>query len=119
MDRKWIAIALGLGACGSSAAETESPVAMNADEAAGDEAAHPCATDYVELHDCAGLNTCRGLGGCSVDAEKLAWLAECRGIPLAEAGDVHDCSGMNSCRGLGGCSVDAEKLARLRASIDG
>ena len=31
---------------------------------------------YSEVHDCAGLNVCKGLGGCKVTEEKLAKLAK-------------------------------------------
>ena len=42
-----------------------------------------CAT--VERHACAGLNDCKGLGGC-------------------RSGD-NGCAGKNSCSGKGGCAV--------------
>jgi hypothetical protein len=39
----------------------------------------------VDKHDCKGLNSCKGTGGCS-------------------AGDM-GCKGKNSCKGKGGCKV--------------
>jgi citrate lyase alpha subunit len=70
---------------------------------------------YAEVHGCAGHNTCKGLGGCKVDAATLKVLAEKAGIPLSEAGEPHGCAGKNECKGLGGCSVDAAKLKKLKA----
>ncbi|HAI14428.1 MAG TPA: hypothetical protein DCM28_22175 [Phycisphaerales bacterium] len=74
---------------------------------------------YMDIHDCAGLNTCKGLGGCHVDAAKLKKLAEKAGVPMDKAGQPHDCSGLNACKGLGGCHVDAAKLQKLKAKLAG
>ncbi len=74
---------------------------------------------YSEIHDCAGHNSCKGLGGCHVDAAKLKKLAQKAGIPLEEAGQPHDCAGLNACKGLGGCHVDAAKLQKLKAKLAG
>jgi hypothetical protein len=74
---------------------------------------------YSEIHDCAGMNACKGLGGCHVDAAKLAKLAEKAGTPMDKAGDAHDCAGLNACKGLGGCHVDAAKLQKLKAKLAG
>jgi hypothetical protein len=68
---------------------------------------------YKPLHDCAGLNTCKGLGGCGVDAKKKAILAKKAGISVKDAGPVHECAGLNECKGLGGCKVSAEKFVKL------
>ena len=74
--------------------------------------------NYNETHECAGLNICKGLGGCKVTAEKLAQLASARGIDISEAGSPHDCAGLNECKGLGGCAVDAKRLEELAANLD-
>ena len=74
---------------------------------------------YSEIHDCAGHNTCKGLGGCHVDATKLEKLAQKAGIPQDKAGEPNDCAGMNACKGLGGCHVDAAKLQKLKAKLAG
>ena len=74
---------------------------------------------YMDIHDCAGLNTCKGLGGCHVDATKLKKLAEKAGVPMDKAGQAHDCAGLNACKGLGGCHVDAAKLMKLKAKLAG
>ncbi len=75
------------------------------------------AAQYSELHDCAGKNACKGLGGCKVSAEKLTELAAAAGVPADKAGEAHECGGMNNCKGLGGCHVDADKLAMLKAKL--
>lgn len=74
---------------------------------------------YSEIHDCAGHNACKGLGGCHVDAAKLKKLAEKAGVPMDKAGEPHDCAGLNACKGLGGCHVDAAKLQKLKAKLAG
>lgn len=71
-------------------------------------------SDYKEVHDCAGLNVCRGLGGCKVTEAKLEKLAKKRGIDPDRAGEAHACAGLNECRGLGGCGVTAEKYVKLQ-----
>ena len=53
---------------------------------------------YKEVHDCAGLNVCKGLGGCKVTAEKQAKLAKKRGVDVSVAGSPHDCAGLNQCK---------------------
>ena len=75
------------------------------------------AAKYTEIHNCAGKNICKGLGGCKVDAAKLKELAAKVGKPLSEAGQPHACKGQNECKGLGGCSVDEAKLAKLKAAL--
>lgn len=75
------------------------------------------AAKYSELHACAGMNVCKGLGGCKVTAEKLTALAKAAGVDLAKAGAAHECKGMNECKGLGGCSVDEAKLAILKEKL--
>ena len=42
-------------------------------------------TQYKEVHGCAGLNVCKGLGGCKVSAEKLEKLAKKAGVPMEKA----------------------------------
>jgi len=73
---------------------------------------------YSEIHSCAGLNICKGLGGCAVSAAKLEKLAEQAGVPMEKAGKPHSCAGLNECKGLGGCHVDAAKLAKLKKKLD-
>lgn len=87
------------------------------DAGAGDGAAKTADDMYKDIHECAGMNSCKGLGGCKVTAEKLEKLAKARGIDAKDAGTAHDCKGLNECKGLGGCSVDEEKLAKLKAKL--
>jgi hypothetical protein len=72
---------------------------------------------YKNVHDCAGQNTCKGLGGCKVSDEKISKLAKAAGVPRETAGSAHDCAGLNSCKGLGGCKVSAEKFEDLKAKL--
>ena len=72
---------------------------------------------HNETHECAGLNVCKGLGGCKVSEEKLAKLASARGIDLSKAGSAHDCAGLNECKGLGGCAVDDKRLEQLSKNL--
>ena len=65
------------------------------------------------VHDCKGINVCKGLGGCKISAADLAGLAAKRNVPVEQAGTAHDCAGLNSCKGLGGCKVSAEKFVKL------
>lgn len=67
-------------------------------------------------HACAGMNACKGLGGCEVSQAKLEELAAAMDKPIEEAGSPHACAGQNACKGLGGCAVTAEKLAELKAA---
>jgi len=100
---------LAFGAVGCSSGDSqESPSAVE-----------PAGAQYSELHDCAGKNICKGLGGCKITSEKLQGLARERGIDPADAGDPHGCKGLNECKGLGGCSVDATKLKKLKAMQGG
>jgi hypothetical protein len=80
-------------------------------------AAAPAKIEHKDVHGCSGANSCKGLGGCKVSDEKLAKLAEKRGIPLEEAGEAHACAGLNACKGLGGCHVTQEKFAGLKAKL--
>jgi hypothetical protein len=73
---------------------------------------------YKDVHECAGLNTCKGLGGCKVTTETLAKLSKAAGVSSDKAGSAHDCAGMNSCKGLGGCKVDNAKFAKLKSAAD-
>jgi hypothetical protein len=50
-----------------------------------DEAGTASSAPAVEKHDCKGLNSCKGKGGCTT-------------------GDM-SCKGKNSCKGKGGCKV--------------
>ena len=43
-----------------------------------------------KVHDCAGMNDCKGLGGCKTKE--------------------HDCKAMNDCKGKGGCHVTKEDV---------
>ncbi|MBA3547000.1 MAG: hypothetical protein H0X45_00135 [Planctomycetes bacterium] len=73
---------------------------------------------FKEVHDCAGLNVCKGLGGCKVTDEKLDKLAKAVAVPREKAGSAHDCAGLNECKGLGGCKVTAEKFQKLKTKRD-
>lgn len=75
------------------------------------------AAKFSDTHGCAGLNTCKGLGGCEVTVEKLAELAKSLGVDSSKAGTAHGCAGLNDCKGLGGCEVDAAKFASLKADL--
>ena len=77
----------------------------------------PDPVEYAEVHSCAGLNSCKGLGGCAVSEEALTKMAAARGIPLEEAGEAHSCAGLNACKGLGGCKVTDERLAELKEKL--
>ncbi len=72
---------------------------------------------YYAVHDCAGLNVCRGLGGCKVSNATLHKLARQAGVDPWTAGLAHDCAGKNECKGLGGCRVSAETFAKLKAQL--
>lgn len=72
---------------------------------------------YHAVHDCAGLNVCRGLGGCKVSDATLHRLARAAGVDPEAAGRGHDCAGKNACKGLGGCRVDAERFALLKTQL--
>jgi len=74
---------------------------------------------HTDVHECAGRNTCKGLGGCAVTAESLAALAKAAGVDMAQAGAPHGCAGLNACKGLGGCAVDEAKFASLKAAQAG
>ena len=73
---------------------------------------------YKDVHDCGGKNSCKGLGGCKITAEKLAECAKAAGVADDKCGKAHDCGGHNSCKGLGGCKVDEAKFAKLKAAAD-
>lgn len=80
----------------------------------GESEAPAKADEFSEVHGCAGMNVCKGLGGCKVTEEKLAKLAEKAGLELEKAGAAHDCAGLNECKGLGGCKVTEEKFVELK-----
>ena len=50
----------------------------------------------TEKHDCKGLNSCKGKGGCGTTAHKI----ECKGKGGC-ATDKHECKGKNDCKGKG------------------
>lgn len=54
-------------------------------------------------HECKGMNSCKGQGGCAVTEKDLKDLAAKAGTPLEKAGKAHGCKGLNECKGLGGC----------------
>jgi hypothetical protein len=113
---------LSLTACDNQTAEpTPEPVVVEepAVKPAPVAVTPDAAAKYVDVHDCAGLNTCKGLGGCKVSAEKLTALAEKAGTDPAAAGEAHACKGLNACKGLGGCGVDEATFATLKAKADG
>ena len=72
---------------------------------------------FFEVHACAGLNVCKGLGGCKVTEKKLTKLAKKMGVPADKAGAVHGCAGLNECKGLGGCKVSTEKYLKLKKKV--
>jgi hypothetical protein len=55
-----------------------------------------------DKHVCAGLNSCKGKGGCA-SAEK-AGKNDCSGKGGCATAERHGCAGKNSCKGDGGCS---------------
>jgi hypothetical protein len=75
------------------------------------------AVTHSDVHECAGRNSCKGLGGCKVSAESLTALATAMGTPADAMGAPHDCAGLNACKGLGGCAVDETRLASLKAKL--
>lgn len=92
--------------------------AVKADEAKKEEPKKDADAKYKDVHDCGGKNSCKGLGGCKVTAEKLAEHAKAAGVAADKAGAAHECSGKNACKGLGGCKVDEAKFAKLKAAAD-
>jgi hypothetical protein len=48
------------------------------------------ANKVPKVHDCAGQNDCKGIGGCKTDA--------------------HDCKFKNDCKGKGGCEITAKDI---------
>ena len=93
--------------------------AVKADEAKKEEAKKDeAASKYSDVHDCAGKNSCKGLGGCKITAEKLAEAAKAAGVAADKMGAAHDCSGHNACKGLGGCKVDEATFAKLKAKAE-
>ena len=91
------------------------------EQAAPDKPAEPEVKEAMLslVHDCRGMNSCKGLGGCSMTAEQLAEAAKKAGVDAAAAGEPHDCSGKNACKGLGGCKVDEAKAAMLKKNMEG
>lgn len=75
------------------------------------------AVTHTDVHECAGRNSCKGLGGCKVSAESLTALATAMGTPADAMGAPHDCAGLNACKGLGACAVDETRLASLKAKL--
>ncbi|MCG8424881.1 MAG: hypothetical protein MJE77_43910 [Proteobacteria bacterium] len=114
------ALALGSASCGKAEDPGPDQAKKGPDKSAAP-AAKPdkpaTAATYSEIHGCAGMNACKGLGGCAVDAAKLKELAAKAGVALDKAGQPHACAGMNACKGLGGCNVDAARLAQLKAKL--
>jgi hypothetical protein len=111
---------LSLTACDNKTTTTPAPEVAQpvAPEAPAAEA--PAAeAQYTDVHDCAGKNSCKGLGGCKVSAEKLASLAAAVGVDAAAAGEPHACKGLNACKGLGGCHVSDATFAELKAKAEG
>ena len=76
-------------------------------------------TKHTEVHDCAGKNICKGMGGCKVSQESLKKMAETMGVEVGAAGVAHDCKGLNACKGLGGCSVDVDTAKKLKEKMAG
>ena len=108
------------GAAAPAAATPPAPAAAAAAPVADSMGAPPTGTvSYTDVHECAGRNSCKGLGGCKVTAESLAALAKAAGVDMAQAGSPHECAGKNACKGLGGCAVDEAKFASLKAAQAG
>jgi hypothetical protein len=95
-----------------------SVLAANSTLFAGGNAPIATAADENEVaHSCAGLNECKGLGGCKVTAEKLAKLAKKAGVEADKAGEAHSCAGLNECKGLGGCKVTKGQLEKMKSKM--
>ncbi len=131
------ALAVTAGCSGGEATTEEAPATEQAAPAAAEPAAaKPAEVDHskmdhskmkmdkgqmegqaasAEIHDCAGKNACKGVGGCAVTEDQLKKLAEAAGMDMSAAGEAHDCAGKNACKGLGGCAVDEKKLAKINA----
>lgn len=90
--------------------QTSTPPAKTGEDAA---------KKYSEVHDCAGLNSCKGIGGCKVDEVKLVKLAAEAGVSMDKAGHAHECKGLNECKGLGGCHIDQATVDGLKAKKGG
>jgi hypothetical protein len=111
---------LSLVACDNQEPAAEQPAAEQpaAEQPAVADAEPSADSQYTDIHGCAGLNTCKGLGGCKVSATLLTSLAEKAGVAAADAGEPHACKGLNACKGLGGCGVDEATFAQLKAAVD-
>lgn len=107
---------LSLAACDNQ--EPAAPEQAVAEQPQMGMAAATADGQYTDVHGCAGLNTCKGLGGCKVSATMLTSLAEKVGVSAAEAGEPHACKGLNACKGLGGCGVDEATFAQLKAAVE-
>jgi len=70
---------------------------------------------FKSVHDCKGLNVCKGLGGCAVSKKELEAMAKAIGVDPEKAGEAHGCAGLNECKGLGGCKVSEAKFKKLKA----
>ena len=114
MDLSKLALA-GLLAVSGPALAT--PPAQDAPADAPADTTKAEAGGHAEVHDCAGKNVCKGMGGCKVSEDSLKKMAETMGVDAAAAGDAHDCKGLNACKGLGGCSVDVETAQKLKEKM--
>ena len=71
--------------------------------------------DGAEKHACAGLNSCKGKGGCKTEKHECKAHNECKGqggcaTAKHECKGKNDCKqqgkgGANECKGKGGCKV--------------
>jgi len=113
MDLSKLALA-GLLAISAPALAGDAP---DKEAAADEKKAGPGDSAHSEVHDCAGKNVCKGMGGCKVSSEQLEKMAKAMGVDKAAAGEAHDCKGLNSCKGLGGCKVDEAGAAKLKEKL--
>jgi hypothetical protein len=54
----------------------------------------------TDKHDCKGLNSCKGKGGCKAGDNGCKTKNSCKGKGGC-ATDKHDCAGKNACKGKG------------------
>lgn len=69
------------------------------------------AADDAAKHACAGMNDCKGQGGCKTDHNDCAGQNDCKGQGGCATVDRHSCAGQNDCKGQGGCKTDHHDCA--------
>ena len=62
-------------------------------------------------HACAGMNDCKGQGGCKTADHACAGQNECKGQGGCATVESHSCAGLNECKGQGGCSSSGNGCA--------